>query len=278
MGDPLGNPDRFTELAWSFRELCDQHSVRCVFYEVGDTCLTLYIELGLSFSKLGDEARVNLGEFGLASSKRAKLRQALSRSTRDGATFSIVEASGVPAVMADLQRVSDEWLAAKGAGEKGFSLGYFDADYLVNFDCAVMRVDGEVVAFANLWASGGLQELSIDLMRFSESAPKGTMDALFTQIMLWGKGQGYQWFNLGMAPLGGLQRQALAPAWNKLGNVVYHFGEHFYNFEGLRQYKQKFEPEWTPRYLASAGGMELPAVLMDSTTLISGGVKGVLRR
>ena len=132
-------------------------------------------------------------------------------------------------------------------------------------------MNGEVVAFANLWVSGGLQELSIDLMRFGESAPKGIMDALFTEIMLWGKEQGYQWFSLGMAPLKGLESHALAPAWNKLGGVVYRFGEHFYNFEGLRQYKQKFEPEWSPRYLASRGGIELPAVLVDTTTLISGG-------
>lgn len=277
MGDPVGNPERFTELAWSFRELCDQHSVRCVFYEVGDSCLPLYIDLGLSFTKLGEDARVNLREFDLASSKRAKLRQARSRAARDGAEFAVVEASGVPAVMAQLQRVSDEWLAAKGGREKGFSLGYFDADYLSNFDCAVMRVGGEVVAFANLWAGGTFEELSIDLMRFSERAPKGIMDALFTEIMLWGKGQGYQWFNLGMAPLGGLQSHTLAPVWNKLGDVVYHFGEHFYNFEGLRQYKQKFEPQWSPRYLASKGGIELPAVLMDTTVLISGGVRGLLR-
>ncbi len=276
MGDPLGNPSRFTELAWSFRELCDLNSARCVFYEVGDNYLPLYIDLGLSFSKLGEEARVNLVDFDLSNSKRAKLRQAVSRSTRDGAEFTVVAATGVPAVMMDLQRVSDEWLASKDTREKGFSLGYFDVSYLANFDCAVMRVDGAVVAFANLWTSAGLQELSIDLMRFSESAPKGTMDALFTEIMLWGKERGYQWFNLGMAPLSGLDGHSLAPVWSKLGNVVYRFGEHFYNFEGLRQYKQKFEPEWSPRYLASKGGIELPAVLMDTTALISRGSKGPL--
>ena len=86
--------------------------------------------------------------------------------------------------------------------------------------------------------------------------------------------QGYQWFSLGMAPLAGLESRPLAPAWNKLGNVIFRSGEHIYNFEGLRHYKQKFEPEWAPRYLASKGGIQLPAVLMDTTALVSGGVEG----
>jgi phosphatidylglycerol lysyltransferase len=278
MGDPLGNPARFTDLAWSFRELCDLNSAHCVFYEVGEQCLPVYIDLGLSLSKLGEEARVNLAEFDLVGSKRAKLRHSVSRSARDGAEFAVVPAAQVPALLPDLERVSDEWIAAKSAQEKGFSLGFFDRDYLANFDCAVIRVDGEVVAFANLWSSGGLQELAIDLMRFSGAAPNGTMDALFTQIMLWGREQGFQWFSLGMAPLAGLESRSLAPVWNKLGNVVFRSGEHFYNFEGLRRYKQKFEPEWSPRYLASRGGIELPAVLLDTTTLISGGLKGLLGR
>ncbi len=102
------------------------------------------------------------------------------------------------------------------------------------------------------------------------------MDALFTHLMLWGRDQGYQWFSLGMAPLAGLERHSLAPAWNKLGNLVYRFGEHFYNFEGLRHYKQKFEPQWSPRYLASKGGIDLPVTLFDITVLIGGGVRGIL--
>ena len=64
----------------------------------------------------------------------------------------------------------------------------------------------------------------------------------------------------------------LAPAWHKLGRLLYRYGENFYNFEGLRHYKDKFEPEWRPRYLAAPSGMALPRVLLDVTALISGGI------
>ena len=96
--------------------------------------------------------------------------------------------------------------------------------------------------------------------------------------MLWGKQQGYNWFNLGMAPLAGLEDRALAPLWNRLGAFVFQHGENFYNFQGLRQYKEKFIPEWRPKYLASPGGLALAQILANLATLISGGVKGIFMK
>ena len=86
------------------------------------------------------------------------------------------------------------------------------------------------------------EELSVDLMRFGPDAPRGAMDYMFIELMLWGRAQGYRWFNLGMAPLAGLERHPLAPAWHRVGNFVFRHGEHFYNFDGLRRYKAKFDP------------------------------------
>ena len=81
-----------------------------------------------------------------------------------------------------------------------------------------------------------------------------------------------------MAPLSGLEQHPLAPAWHRVGNLVFRYGEHFYNFEGLRRYKAKFLPEWRPKYLASPGGLALPRVLIDVSSLISGGLKGLVAK
>jgi phosphatidylglycerol lysyltransferase len=110
-------------------------------------------------------------------------------------------------------------------------------------------------------------------MRFRETAPKLSMDALFVHLFVWGKERGFRRFNLGMAPLSGLDRHPLAPAWHRVGNFVFRHGEHFYNFEGLRRYKAKFDPHWEPKYLIARGGIALPRVLMDISVLIAGGVK-----
>ena len=216
--------------------------------------------------------------FSLEGAGRADLRQAHRRASRDGAEFAVIPRQDVPAVMADLKAVSDSWMAEKQAGEKRFSLGYFDERYLSCFDCAVVRRAGVIVAFANIWRAGVDRELSVDLMRYSDAAPKGVIDFLLVECMLWGKAQKYQWFNLGMAPLSGLEEHALAPTWHKLGRMVQRYGEAFYHFDGLRKYKEKFLPVWRPRYLAAAGKFSVPGALLDVTTLISGGVAKVLKK
>ncbi len=104
------------------------------------------------------------------------------------------------------------------------------------------------------------------------------MDFLFVQLMQWARDDGYEWFNLGMAPLAGLHNRRQAPLWNRFGAMVFGRGERFYNFRGLQQYKGKFDPEWEPRYMAVPSGIALPMILANVASLISGGLSGVVRR
>jgi phosphatidylglycerol lysyltransferase len=278
LGDPVGSRAGAEELVWRLREMSDYHGAQTVFYQVCADRLALYVDLGLAALKIGEEARIALGEFSLEGAARADLRQTHRRAVRDGATFEVVPAEGVDALLPALKRVSDAWLAAKSTGEKRFSVGAFSAEYLRQFPVAVVRSEGIPTAFANLWTTGTRAELSVDLMRFGPDAPRSAMDYLFIELMLWGRREGYRWFNLGMAPLSGLEAHPLAPAWHRVGNFIFRHGEHFYNFEGLRRYKSKFAPVWEPRYLAARGGISLPRVLVDVSVLIAGGMKELFAR
>jgi phosphatidylglycerol lysyltransferase len=273
LGDPIGARDAQEELVWRFRELSDRHAGWTVFYQVSAERLPLYVDLGLAVMKLGEEARVSLPDFSLEGSARAELRTQRRRAERDGAVFEVLQPQQLPALLPKLQAVSDAWLEDKAVAEKSFSVGAFSRDYIGNFPVAVVRCGEELVAFASLWIAGTGDEIAVDLMRFGADAPRGAMDFLFVELMLWGRAQGYRWLNLGMAPLAGLERHPLAPAWHRVGNFVFRYGEHFYNFDGLRRYKAKFNPVWESKYLASPGGLALPRVLLDISVLISGGVK-----
>lgn len=279
LGDPVGPQAAREELAWAFRELVDRHDARPVFYEVAGDSLPLYVDMGLTLAKLGEDGRVALADFSLEGSRRAEFRQALNRARRHGASFEVVSKAQVGDIVRDLRAVSDDWLRDKATSEKGFSLGAFSEEYIVRFDCAIVRVDGAIAAFANLWPAPAAGEISIDLMRYNQQAPKGIMDYLFTELMLWAKAEGYAWFSLGMAPLSGLEQHDLAPLWHKVGHLLFNHGEAFYNFEGLRHYKEKFEPEWRPRYIACPGGLlGLPRALLDTSRLISGGLDKILTK
>ncbi|MEN6494577.1 MAG: bifunctional lysylphosphatidylglycerol flippase/synthetase MprF [Thermoguttaceae bacterium] len=278
MGDPIGPADQRAELAWRFREMCDRYEAWPVFYQVGRDNLPIYLDLGLTLLKLGEEARVALAAFSLEGSSYRDLRQTVHRLTRDGCWLEVVPAEDVPPLLPSLRQISDAWLAAKNTREKGFSLGRFDEDYLRHFPAAVVRRNGRIVAFANLLEGADKEELSVDLMRHPPDAPDHVMEYLFVELMLWGKAHGYRWFNLGMAPLSGLTDDALAPIWNRVGVFLFRHGEHFYNFQGLRQFKGKFHPHWRPQYLASPGGLALPRILTDAATLIAGGFKGLITK
>jgi phosphatidylglycerol lysyltransferase len=278
MGDPVGTPDACRELAWQFREMADQHGGWASFYEVGPENLPVYLDLGLQLRKMGEEARVPLEGFSLEGGARKGLRQAHRRALREGCSFEVLAREAVAANLARLRAVSDAWLHSKSTREKRFSLGFFDDGYLLRCPVGVVRRGEQIVAFANLWAGSAREEISIDLMRYAEEAPPGVMEFLFAELLLWGAANGYRWFSLGMAPLSGFEQHRLAPLWNRLGALLFRHGEHFYNFQGLRAFKDKFDPVWEPRYLATPGGLAIAFVLTDVAALISGGVTGVIGR
>lgn len=274
-GDPVGDLEAARQLIWALREQADKAGRRCAFYGVGQTFLPIYLDLGLSILKIGEVARVDLPAFTLDGSTRRDFRQAVNKAQREGYAFEIIPKADIPALFPALKAVSDAWLAARNGREKGFSLGACMPGYLAHFDHAVLRhlASGRIVAFANLMQGAGRAELSLDLMRHDPAGPRFAMDALFGHILLWGKEQGFAWFSLGAAPLSGLENRHLASLWNRIGGFIYDHGEQFYHFEGLRAFKQKFDPVWTPKYLACPGGLAVPQILYEINTLISGGVR-----
>lgn len=271
LGDPVGPPAAAASLTRDFVERADDYGATPVFYQVHPEQLHCYADLGLTFAKFGEEARILLEGFSLAGGRYKDLRAALQRLKREHVDFRIVAPESVPAILPQMRSVSDDWLAGKAGGEKGFSLGFFADDYLARQPVAVLEREGRIVAFANLLCGPTGEELSIDLMRFMHAAPRGLMDGLLIHVFLWGQEHGYRWFNLGMAPLSGVRASSASPLWSRLAGFVYRHGEPFYKFQGLRAYKEKFHPVWEPRYIAYAGGKFLPTLLADVAALSARG-------
>ncbi len=63
-----------------------------------------------------------------------------------------------------------------------------------------------------------------------------------------------------------------------MGRLVFERGEDIYNFQGVRRYKDKFDPQWRPRYIAAANPWALPILMADVGLLSSGGMSGLTRR
>lgn len=250
---------------------------RPLFYQISLNWIPPLHDRGYAFFKLGEEAQVSLERFTLEGHAGKEYRQFLRRAERDGVRFRVLPPYEVERVLPELSAISATWLENKRVRERQFSIGFFDPDYLKRFPCAVVEdKSGRIIAFANMLLGPKREELSIDLMRHLDDAPR-VMDFMFTSLFLYGKERGYQRFNMGMAPLSSVGEIRGAHTRERLANLFSQHGETWYNFEGLRLYKEKFGPEWVPRYMAYQNAWEWPVAIAHVSALIAGGWGRVLR-
>jgi phosphatidylglycerol lysyltransferase len=261
-----------------FYGTCIERGARPAFYEVRDENLQLYTNLELHPLRVAEEGPVSLTSFSLAGPERRNLRNAVRKAEKEGCNFEWVLAADVLALLPELRAVSDAWLSSKHTREKRFSIGCFDEDYLKIFSVGVVRQKGQILAFVTLWAGALGEELYLDLMRSLPEVPRGTMDLLFVRLIERAPEKGYGWFNLGMSPLPGGVDQSPHPKGGRIYTYLLRHGERFYNIKGLRQYKEKFDPQGSPRYLVAPGGFELVRSLIDVAALASGGLRGMVAK
>ncbi|HWK44730.1 MAG TPA: bifunctional lysylphosphatidylglycerol flippase/synthetase MprF [Stellaceae bacterium] len=278
LADPVGPRGEWRELVWRFVELVHSHGGRAAFYQVRPDSLPLYLDAGLNILKLGEEARLSLTDFDLRGGSRTDLRYALRRGERDGLTFEFVPVEAVRALLPDLAEISDEWLAQRGIREKGFSVAAFDTDFVAAQPVALLRENGRITAFATVMTTDLKAEATIGVMRQRSDASRFAMEFLFASLILHLKAEGFASFSLGMAPLSGLDSHPLASRWHRIAGFFRSHGGALYNFQGLRTFKNKFDPVWEPRYLAASGTLGPYLALADTAVIAGGGVKGVFAR
>ncbi len=271
LGDPIGASDDRVEAILSFSQFCDLNDWFPAFYETSADQLERYCALGFQQIQIGEEAIVDLTTFTLKGKAAQNLRTALNRSAKAGYRFNLYESPIQPELFQQLKPVSDEWLKDKQGSEKQFSIGWFDENYLR--DCLIAVVydaDNRVVAFANLLSGYNRREVTIDLMRHRLDAEKGTMDFLFVSMFQHFKEADYDSFNLSLSPLAGVGAKPSARRVEKALNYLFNHLNQFYNFKGLHQFKEKFQPRWEPRYLVFPSRSALPEVILGLVRADSG--------
>lgn len=257
LGDPVGPREDTQAAILGFRDFCAAHDWQPAFYHTLPESLNEYRAAGFSLLCVGHEAVVDLEGFTLAGGANKSLRGAVGRLQKGGHRAEAVPPPHSDLLLAELREVSDVWLGAQRGtgGEKRFSLGWFDTEYLQDGPILVVRgPEGAVSAFANIIPEYQICESTIDLTRRRPDAPNGTMDLLYVSLFEWAKARGFRAFNLGLCPLAGVGENADSPAIEKAMRYLYDHLNRFYNFRGLHEYKEKFHPQWQPRYLVYGGG------------------------
>lgn len=254
MGEPIGKKDYLEEGLRYFVDKCERLALKPVFYEVGRKFTMMLHDYGYDFMKFGENAFLDLEEFSLAGRKKSSLRNILNRFEKDGYKFELIDPPYDDKLLDRLEIISDKWL--KGRDEKGFSMGFFDRSYLSRSKLAlVFDEDYEIAAFISIMPNYDKKILTIDLMRYdTDMNVNSMMDYLFLNLFIYGKDEGYKFFNLGMAPLSnvGVNKSAYLP--EKIASLIFKHADFLYPFKGLKNYKSKYASIWKGKYISFAKG------------------------
>ena len=265
LGDPIGREGGFEDAIDEFIAMADEHRMSVAIYELSARHLATCADQGFTFIKIGEDADVDLSTYSNVGNKGKVFRRMRNRMGEKGTHFEMVEPPFTEEFLAEIRDVSDAWLGDRS--EMGFSLGFFSPEYFQRAPIAIVRGENRIEGFATVMPSRpGVA--SVDLMRIRPDAPGGTMDGIFVSLIEWARDNGYDYYNLGMAPMSNTGNTSYSSTKQKAVRYIYNFGNRAYNFKGLRSYKEKFKPQWTSRYLVYKNASVLVSTLLSVLNII----------
>lgn len=282
LGDPIGPGEDLYPAIQAFTTFSQRNDWLPVFYQTMPQTLEAYRSAGFEALCVGNEGVVNLVTFTMEGKEAKSYRAAVNKLTKGGHKF-VLHTPPIPTdLLEELRAISDEWLTRMHGSEKRFSLGWFDNEYIRNSPIAAVHTPGGwISAFANIIPEYRLSETTIDLMRHRSEIENGTMEYLFVSLFEWARSQGYQTFNLGLSALSGVGERTDDQVIERVMHFVYEHINQFYNFKGLHAFKEKFHPEWSPRYLIYPGSANLMQAWLAVVRANSGSqdvLKGLFRK
>lgn len=269
LGNPIGDSHTIKEFIEEFYDFADNYGYVPIFFEVSGQMLEVLHEFGYEFMKLGESAIVDVQNFTIAGQKMQKVRTCCNKINREGYSFEVVYGPFSSELLKEIREISDKWL--DGRKEMGFSMGFFDEDYINNGPLGVVRdSEGVLKAFVTIMPTyGENKRFCSDLMRFSRDTPRGVMDYMFVQLLEWGKENNYETFDFGVAPLSNVGTSKYSFLSERLAYQLYYYGQRFYSFEGLKKFKGKYANSWEPKFLAYKSKLRLPLTSLQANLTVS---------
>jgi phosphatidylglycerol lysyltransferase len=231
-----------------FEEFCMESGLRSAYYRVDEESLDLFRSLGKKSLIIGQEAIIDLEKFTLEGKNKKSMRNGLNSLQKNGFKAKIYQAPIKDGLLQKLEYVSNDWLKSTNREEIVFTQGMFDRKKLKNQTIITVENDDEqVFGFLNIIPDFVPDEATYDLIRKTSEAPGGVNDALIITLIDYCKLNNYKYLNLGLAPLSGIDQAKDLP--EKTLKFAYEKLQQFRHYRGLRDFKEKFLPDWQNKYL-----------------------------
>ncbi len=254
--EPVCAEDNKVSVIREFEAYCRALGLKAVYYRVDEQSLYYFETLKKKKVIIGQEAVMELAQFTLEGKDKKSLRNGLNSLQKKGFEVKLMSPPLPGSVLQGMQQVSDEWLQTFEMEEATFSQGLFDRHEIKNLHAVVM-FDNEqrIVGFLTIIPDYKTGECTYDLIRKSADAPGGCMDALIIEMVKYGRHQNYQYLNLGLVPMSGIENPD-NPA-EQVVKFAYEKIKRFKNFQGQRDFKEKYATEWLNKYLVYDNDFDL---------------------
>ena len=259
------NKEAMKECITQFDLYCYESGMKSIYYRVPEESLEIYHQLKKKNLFLGQEGVVNLSTFSLSGGCKKPMRNAINKVIDRGYKATIHTAPVKDGILQKIKSVSDEWLNDMGRTEIIFSQGMFVWEELKQQTIITVENEEEkIIAFLNIIPDFAKDEATYDLIRKTKDAPNGVMDFILIELFNYLKSQNFTSVNLGFAPMSGLNDAHTFP--EKSMKFAYEKLKSFAQYKGLREYKEKFEPQWHNKYLIYQHDydlLQIPTVLAN---------------
>lgn len=246
LADPIGANQQ--TLIHNFIDWSHGRRLKVCFLPVYEKSTELYKSASMSLLKIGSSAIVDTATFIDETANNKWWRWVRNKAKRAGYQYSTSSAPHSAELLKTLRVVSDNWQKVGGHTERTFALGYFNEHYLNQCTIHYLTAeDGRVIAFANelpRFNSGSVG--TIDMMRYLPDYDH-SMPYLLYEVISSMRQAGIKKFDLGFVPF--------ARAKGPIQIIAQQLADRRFSFKGLEQFKNKFEPEWQPNYLAYDGDL-----------------------
>jgi phosphatidylglycerol lysyltransferase len=257
------NPEAMQTCIISFRRYCYENGLRDIYYRVPKESLEIFLKLSKKSLFIGQEGVVDLNTFSLDGGEKKSIRNALNKIKEQGYTTHVHTPPLKDGLIQKLKAVSEEWLKMTERSEIVFSQGMFvEKEIKGQTVVTVENSEEKIIAFLNIIPDYVKGEGTYDLIRKTADAPNGIMDHILVELFNYFRSRGIMYVNVGFAPLSGLNdphnftERSMKFAYEKIRS--------FSHYKGLRDYKEKFSPVWSDRFLIYSNDYDLiqiPAVL-----------------
>jgi lysylphosphatidylglycerol synthetase-like protein (DUF2156 family) len=264
--DPIGPPGDEGRTLDEFLGFCAERGWRVAFFAVREADAELYRARGMHTIYLGDEAILHCDEFSLDGAGMKAVRAAVKHVEKGHSFELIAETEASPELITELNEISEEW--REGAPERGFTmeLGEDVEGTQSDFVIAIARdkQGGRVAGFLRFVPVYGAEPgYSLDLMRRRPDSANGMTEYLIAEAALALGARGFKRLSLNFAAWGRLLDSAEdAGLSGRLQRLMAKGLNPFFQIQSLRDFNQKFDPEWVPRSVVIDDVSDLPRLAM----------------